>query len=112
MATDPTLEVLTRDNAGHEHQVVSVEDLVQQPVVTHAIPQKGVARSLNGLDLLALRARVVFEHVQRLHYAGLIGGEQPLEGPRRLPRQLDAEGLLLNHRYGVERRVRQSVPPS
>ena len=35
-------EVLKSHNAGHEHQVVSVEDLVQQPV-TDAIAQKRVA---------------------------------------------------------------------
>jgi len=45
-----------------------VEDLVEQPVVTDAIAQKRVARALNGLDLLALRARIVFERGSAIRY--------------------------------------------
>ncbi len=41
MATDPALEVLARHDAGHEHNVVNVNDLAKEPVVTHAIAQKG-----------------------------------------------------------------------
>jgi len=55
VATDPALEILARHNAGHEHQVVGVEDLVQQPVVTDAMSQKRVARALKGLACSAIR---------------------------------------------------------
>jgi len=67
------------------------------PTHAHAIAQKRVARALDGLDLPAPWSRLAFDGVECLGDARPIRSRQPLEDPRRLPRQLDAEGLRLGH---------------
>ena len=55
VATDPGFEVLARHDAGHEHQALDVEDLVQQPVVEQR-PSGGQPISFGGAPLLDNRS--------------------------------------------------------
>ncbi len=67
-----------------EHRPVIVEDLVEDPIVTDAVTEEGVAGALNRLDQLPLGTRLLTN-----------GGERPLHTPAvRRGQPLKAAGCL------------------
>src|SRR5689334_835345 len=84
-------------NAEDQHSAVLVEDLVQNPVVAHAVSQERFFRALDCLNELAARPRVVGKSIDgRLRSPALRRGETP-ECLSRLPRELNPPGQSVSY---------------